>query len=784
MHKDTYNTLEAFATDALTRVQEEDKEEALERVRKYTQALRYYRGIQRGFYDENSGDFVPLDWTLEKDGRAQAILLSDNIFRPQMKALIKEWSRSRTTMRARARGNSRKSQAAAQFAAGLIELLQDRIQNESFRQQEGRWAVLTGNYFRHTAIVKDNLRSPKIEVPVLEAVVVNEAHYSCEACELDFPEAEVEDVCPNCGGQLEYSPAFESHLPLASQQVPVGEVTTMLVDPRAVKIPLSTREMKYHSYLLYTQIEELGRLRRLYNSPDLQSSVTSEASSYILATEASSGASDVSNGDYAGNIINKENRAERHILWLTPDFYFGVVVEDDYSCEGFTLQGGVPLDEQFPTGICLHVINNKLYFAEVSALADCWAQGTYDELAETPYGDGNDDAILDQNRYNELRAMEMENALFNSFSKTVINPALLDPTLIENNTEIIPLNQNAHYDPANKLEEVAFATIPSNTLSAEVYGLRVSIEQSMRAKTGAHLTMSGENDPDVKTATGMSILRDSAVATLALALALRSEVDVEWAYQCLEATQKNWVEGFHDKLLGDFSSHNAKAFRSCDIRNEISITVQANSWIPRTEEQVRMDFLEYLTAGGLPLGFANPEVPLEIRQVAADIYRAPVDLDKVQPDVRIASMRLDKLIQLASDFPRPQVPEEELEEAEQALQEVAAGLAGQIPVRLYVDEHQVIANEYKRWLKTDEGIEAHRVLQDAVEILIQRHRDAEKELAMEAMMEGQEAAMMAQPPAPPEEGGQEVGQPSGVSPQMPGYEQGKGSSQESTAVPG
>jgi hypothetical protein len=239
--------------------------------------------------------------------------------------------------------------------------------------------------------------------------------------------------------------------------------------------------------------------------------------------------------------------------------------------------------------------------------------------------------------------------------------------------------------------------------------------------------MTGMVDPTNTTATGMAIVRDAAIALLGPSLALKSQVEVECAYQILEHVQQHWVEGRLSGLLGKFSRIEAEHFRKCNIRQDIEIVAEAGSWMPRTDMEIRNDFMAYVTAGGIPLGFANPQIPQEIRDRASVLFRMPIDLDKLQPDVRIAFMRLEQLRELVRVLTERQIINPTTVDPS-----VIEMLVSEIPVDLYIDDHATMANTYRSWLKTDEGLFASPVEAEAVRLLVIQHEDAIKQLQMDS----------------------------------------------------
>jgi hypothetical protein len=307
--------------------------------------------------------------------------------------------------------------------------------------------------------------------------------------------------------------------------------------------------------------------------------------------------------------------------------------------------------------------------------------------------------------------------------------------LNNNPSEMTPMSRNAKRDdkPANALYQMSGMSIARDVPEAKIVAV-----DDMRTQSGAHLAMQGSNDKALTTATAMSIAREQGTALLGPPLALKSETDVTWSYQILRMCQEYWVDGVDDRALGSYSIQEAKWFRECDLETDLEITVEPGSWTPRTELEIKNDFLTFITAGGIPLGFANPQVPYEIKQKAAELLRMPIDLDKL-PDIRNANIRIEQVQQAAQVLINAKVISKETEN-----EEIVAILVADVPVDLYIDEHTVMTDTYKAWLKKDEGRFAPVVVVDAIKVLIQRHMEAQQALADEAFQAEARYAMAAQ----------------------------------------
>ena len=176
--------------------------------------------------------------------------------------------------------------------------------------------------------------------------------------------------------------------------------------------------------------------------------------------------------------------------------------------------------------------------------------------------------------------------------------------------------------------------------------------------------------------------------------------------------------------------------------------------MPQTNFEKLQNLGAYLTAFGLPLGFLNPQIPPIVRDYASQLYNVPFDFDELAPDIRIAQRRLDKAKDLAEKL-IPIAMTSSMELAQYGNPEAAAALvnnaqvaiANALDVEEGIDTHQVFITEYIKWLKTDEGQQAHRILREGVKSAIANHRAF---MQAEQGMDAQHAAALngGMPPEP------------------------------------
>ena len=729
----------------LKMVDAENHEEEIRRIRKITKLMRYYRGEQRGFWSASTGEWVTINPD-DFEPRDAALLVINNQIRPMVKNLQKEWSRSRSRLKVNAMDDTVRQKGAARYATAALAQKQDKLMPESFRQVEGKSAFLAGNYVRYTHYDREG-KGGVAHVPKTERVTskTHEDFYWCPDCDREMDKPKSNGNCYYCNSpdvQKEVGEEKSYSKMSGVDRVKVGCPNTRFVDCREIKVHIRARTLSETPYLRWRQYILCSTLKEQFRWASIKPTAPGPVTRYIQETEMSSGISGIQKTslmnfeEYGGGL---GGMTEFNRIWLRPSLYFNFKAEKDITLgDNEVIKAGEKFIDRYPDGMYLAFSGpEELLDVQNEVIDDYWCHGTYDKLIESFWGDGLDDLIPMQELVNETQSLFVENLIYNASPKIIYNPFLIESSMLSNNpSEMVPMSRLARREdnPGNAVYQMKGMSI-----SADVPMAMEAAIETMRDQSGAHLSMSGNSDPKLNTATAMAIARDASVAQLGPPLALKSEVDVQWAYQILKMIQKYWVDGVSDKILGQYTVQEAKYFKECDIETDLEITVEAGSWTPRTELEVRNDFLSYVTAGGIPLGFANPQVPYEIKAKAAELFRMPVDLDKLQPDIRNAYLRIEQLQAAANVMIDAGVIDETTDD-----ERIVELIVTDVPVDMYIDDHAVIKNTYVSWLKTDFGRLAPTVVVEGIHLLIQRHDEAVRKLQDEGFAEEAKYQMAAQ----------------------------------------
>lgn len=702
--------LEEFIETVCSEIELENQTEQSKRLRKWAKNRNFYRGNQRGFWDKNQKNWVNIDLDVLSP-MEQSILTVNNMFRPQVKTLCKEFSRSQSRVRASPISDSQRSILTARFSDALIRFYQSEAFPESLRQLEAKYLLLCGNSFRYT-YYDSKKTGVKVQVPKMGMQML--PAYESSICSECGEEGEGE-TCDKCGGIMEHTSVegMETQGIQGYEQVNSGEIHVEVVDPAEIKVWSGAQNLEESPYLRRKRLVRTEYIREIF--PHYKPRKTGKLSDT---------GSQLSQFYDTSNEKSTEQNSKLHEydqLWIEPTYYQRKKLKKPIKLmNGQEIPEETPFMDIFKDGMYVcRVDGDNLGFANEHKMK-CWQHFPYDTSVDGFWADGLEDAVQNQQIINEYNSLGIENVLYNASPKLVINPKLINPATVTGRPkDMLLLNENARSEVK---PEDSFSQISGMQLTGEVAMGVENAKRDMREQTGALLGFNGQGDPYIDTATGMSIARDSALALVATALALRSEKELGWCWQILDYVQEYWYDQKYKFLLGKYNESEANSFRDSKLREEIQLSVEAGSWMPQTNYEKVQNLGAFLTAFGVPMGFLNPQIPQPVRDYACQLYQIPFEFNELSPDIRIAQKRLTKakeafgslfMIILQSTSPR------EIDVLSQAL---VVTLANIMETEPDIDEHQVFIMEYIKWLKTDEGQNAEPLMREAVKTAIADHK--------------------------------------------------------------
>lgn len=743
-----------FAGQLFDEIEMDSKSERIARYKKWAKNRAFYRGQQRGFWDAKKRTWVTVDIDSLTPSE-QSVLVVNNLFRPMVKTLSKEISRSQVRVRANPISDSQRSILTSRFADQLIKYYQPKLLPESQRQLEGKYLLLCGNSFRYTRYDADAKGASVSKKKIGKTILPAYESAVCTKCGYDYTgEPNVTD-CTVCGGVIEHHdiPAQERMGVLGYEKFNTGDLATEVVDPVEIEVWGGSSCLEESPYLRRKRLVRYEFIKKAFPfyNPKTDTKLSESAQSQWQFY-------DTSRTDT--NVQTDTGMYEYDQLWVVPERYAGKELEEPVTFKrkikgkwvDYTLPAGTILDKEFPSGMYIcRVGKDYLGFYDEDKM-EYWEHLPYDINVDGFWADGLEDAVMNQQIINEYTSLSVENVLYNASPKLIINPELINPVTVTGRPkDMILMSKNARSD---KEPKQSFAQIQGMQLTNEVMMGIESSKRDMREQTGALVAFNGQGDPTLTTATAMSIARDSALALISTSLAVKAEKEQAWCWQILRFVKKYWYDQKYKFLLGKYNEAEAEAFKESALEEEINVYVESNSWMPQTNFERLQNLGAYLTAFGLPMGFLNPSVPQPIREYASQLYNVPLDFDELAPDTRIAQKRLD----LAKTIAEQQIPKAmaaaqalvqigSQQEAAMSLSAVSVMISDAMGVEEDLDDHLVFIDVYKKWLKTDEGQNANPILREAVKHTMNDHKMF---FDMQQAQDAQNRMAMGQPaPQPP-----------------------------------
>ena len=676
--------LPKFLLSLVEQVRADGKFEKIRRLRKWIRNAKFYEGDQYGYVSPYTGRWINIevsDVSASEDDDDD-LQFVNNQFRFYVKSVRKEWVRSQTLLRVKARSDKAEKIGAAEFGNDVIFDKQRTILTEDKKQTEAMYAMLSGNYFRYSYYSTDVFggveRIPTFEKAQLK---LGPNTWYCESCHSggQAPESQIaqlgqagslEDTyapmpgqmaCPVCAAptvNLEEGPALDIPVPTGEyEEYRVGDIYTEIPNPSEINVHLHARNLSQTPYLHRERLILRSVLKQKFPKASLAGGAWEGEvgpSSFIREMESSVG--NVGVGSGAGRTSNATTSNSPFELLKFDQIWLDVPVYADYVTkrpetfsDGTTIPAGTSLKDVYPQGLYLAVVGNEVLNLRNENKLNHWVHGVFDLIPSRFFGDGLEDMVEIQRQLNEVINLRFENMMANAAPNTIFNPLKIDPEGFSGK----PREMNALIN-ANADDDIRkfVMRLEGSGLDRENFAAEDSYKKDMQTLSGAFSINSGMPDVDISTATGARIVRDAAISMIGPALAIRAKVDVEWGYQVLKLAQAYWTQERYVPRAGNYTKQTGQWFKSSDIEGDFEITYVPGSWMPRSEMEEREDFLSFISpnATGLPLGFLNPMIPEQVRTFAAEKYRIPIDLDSNRVHQRIAHGRIEVLRKSADEL--------------------------------------------------------------------------------------------------------------------------------------
>lgn len=576
-------------------------------------------------------------------------------------------------------------------------------------------------------------------------------------------------MCPQCGGtNIETVPPVMSTVNQLTghKEVNAGQTVTWDVDPFQLRVHPRARKGKVKTtpYVLWERellICEVEAAFPNFDAKKLNPQYNKQETGQRFPRELERSAGNVSDVYWLhrASLVNDEDDTILITqVWQDKVQYQNVVLDIDLQLNnGRSIPAGVPLGEVFPDGMCYIMAGSQLLDAWAENKNNHWVFGCYRVLPTSFWGRGVEDGVQDQKLLNDvynlvvayLRYLGSPTGIGNAMSGLDNNDFSGIPgenTWVESWPPEVPLSN-------------AFTFLNPPPMHAEIMAFLEDRKRSIQAKIGSFSNISGAPDVDNSTATGIKIMRESAIALVAMALDIKGQVDQEWGEQLLQLAQENWIFPHPVQISDEYGVAETKWFEGCDIQGELQVSYDKGSVTPRSEIESRMDLeegLNVLNEAGIPMAPFNESVPPEVRVLIANAFAIPFNADKYRQAERVAKILCDQLIELVQGYAGaaeqagiPQVAGqpgevppamtfimEQLPEVQQALQ--------QVPIEALMYDNAAMMGYIKKWFNRDEGLFAPPIVKA---VMRARYKEYMQAMIEAAQMEGMAQVQMQAPQA-------------------------------------
>lgn len=774
-----------------------------DRRRKVAKMRLFYEGDHIIRWDEEKQQYI----NKKKPGDA---LYIDPVLATFIDIITAQLAKSRSTLVVKPRSEEQvEKQQAAEYATEVLKDAASSLLNARNTQREIKYGfLLSGEAYRYTyfdrTVEGRGIEKPKFSVKLAKntpkAWFCPDCHHSGTEADLkgvdnpdiipDAPAPEpmgdgddlVEQVakteidtnrCPHCDfpkiqriGGSQFSTTIEE----GTEYENIGDVNTEFPDSLEMTVVGARDHIKDALAVIRDRMVPRCVLESIYPDKILPTTGIPENLRY---KEASTNSFENDVQAYQG--VEAFEMLHFQEIWLNPAIYHGYESpRDERLPSGETIKKGEKLSPNAPSGAYYARVGKVIVDLYEQAVKDCWSHAV-NSITSSFHGQGEWDLMPQQEQKNEIRSMQINGIMLDSFRPLMARTGAVDADKIPNKAgAIIKISQLE----ADKPLSYALDRVPGGGSIPDAYALDDKLAGGMQQRSGA---FSSTTDlPDAKmlgTATGVATLAEHAVGRRSPMLGLRAEMEKEQGYQFLECRQNYWPENMYEALDKKVGGDAGRWFRESNIRRDFIVEVVPESFMPQTAAQEASNFNELMTAM-LPLSNGDPMVLKQMRKRAMELFGRGVDIDSYQLEKVEGAVRLERLKQIANYFEKESgMPV--LDGAGDPLTEMVAAVLAEttkairmphvsstadnmmnpderlpdqfqfIPVDSLLDNHAEFQEIYTEWLKSSDGRESSLFVRTCVRTLIEKHRDgelqrviSEKTEANLAMIPDMQAAML------------------------------------------
>lgn len=668
----------------------------------------------------------------------------DNEYKKQIDKLQMEMCRGRIEYHPEAVNKfSAEMREAAQFAERRIEVNQERIETEPFIQAENMSLLLKTVSYRYTFFDRNAESQEKsVELNVMKHLTQGASATVCRTCDRTSQGGQ----CPYCGDTetKEISSPQSEGMKTEQETKSAGRVVTVRPDATMVQLDLNARDIQSSSFVRWRLVLRRCDWEAFFPDTTIPSSNESQEARHKAEAQNQPSNSDWAMSSDAGGGDQFE-KIEGELVWLDPKVYQRYENKENETLgNGQDLPVGAKLIAQFPSGVCVARIGQKVLDLYPSNKNKCWTMCVYGLREHALHGSGTTALLGPQDTINDENAFIVAHHYYMAAGREFVRSGAIE------GGDLPPYNKVGIISNAPDDHDAmswAYGRSQPAALSADVYGFRSEMKGSLQDAAGTS-SLSMQGAADVKalgTATGVEASRDQAVGRMIPNRKLQAWAGCEWIKQALELERENYTaetflemaEKADEKGEIEYTERGVRAFFESDVCSDFMIKPVDGSWMPTTPAQ------EKANAAGFAQAASQLKDNPQMISVIAPAFGQDYSIDEWGAAQRNASMRLEeyaRVSEVVSQGGYPPSPE--------MVQVVMTNTAEWARVNPVMDDHPAMINFYTDWWMSDEGRNADSLLRMVVQSVFALHKQGVIAQAQEIASAAQ-SAMPAPPPPPP-----------------------------------
>jgi DNA-directed RNA polymerase subunit RPC12/RpoP len=373
---------------------------------------------------------------------------------------------------------------------------------------------------------------------------------------------------------------------------------------------------------------------------------------------------------------------ERNFWWLTPEACSDFVEPDGYDhdaenpgCEcGFRIERGQTVEEAHEAwkpgeefkGLFLSLVGDVYQTIDTCrSHREEWAMGLWLMDASSAWGKGQESLLDFQHAVNEWFTMFFEHGIHNALPHTIVDGMMFDGLPLRNQPGKVSVTRKGLVREKSIGDYIH--QLPPGQMGADQFSIFSGYMEGMRWTSGIQQATVGAPDPYDRTSSGQMMKRNQSMSLLTPSQKSKGRAKSAWVRQRLRFAQKWPDEAFvrlAGKAGGEWKMADVAAFRALDVDRDLKVSIKDGTDVPMDRAEREYKLIALYQSGLL----ADPNVPVEIKQIAINYAGLDLSLNDSDATVRSASSRLRKM-QALSQFA-----------AEQGLQFVTDPATGQIVV--------------------------------------------------------------------------------------------------------